>query len=105
MGGLTVSVWLDDFGPCATGQDRYIVYLRANTSTAQESFAHADGERGGLGAEKETLEEKEKLSLRVISRADMQKEVDGGKVWIVKDGLVLDATAFLDKHPGGPQVS
>ena len=76
------------------------MYLRANTS-----FAQADGEREGLGAEKETLEEKEKLSLRVISRAEMQNEVDGGKVWIVKDGLVLDATAFLEKHPGGPQVS
>ena len=66
-GGANASVWLGDFFPCATGQDRYVVYLRSNTSMAAVVVP---------------LEVMVPPALRTISRAELKEQVEAGKVWI-----------------------
>ena len=75
LGGANASVWMGDFAPCATGQDRYIVYLRHNGSQAAAADAPA---------------------ARVVSRAELEDHT-GEKVLVVIDGLVLDVSSFLEQ--------
>lgn len=82
LGGANASVWVGDFAPCATAQDRYIVYLRHNASHEPALRASA---------------------LRIVSRAELEGQ-QNGKVLVVLNGLVLDVSSFLDQHPGGPSI-
>lgn len=78
LSGANASVWMGDFAPCATGQDRYIVYLRHNASHATSADAPA---------------------LRVVARAELEDHA-GGRVLVVIDGLVLDVSSFLEQVAG-----
>ena len=41
---------------------------------------------------------------RRVSRAEMEQRVAAGALWLVIDGLVVDASGFVLEHPGGPGV-
>jgi delta8-fatty-acid desaturase len=43
-------------------------------------------------------------NLEEMSWDEVRKHGDESAVWIVVDGYVIDATAWLDKHPGGKDI-
>ena len=83
-GGANASVWLGDFFPCATGQDRYVVYLRSNTSMAAAVVP---------------LEVMVPPGLRTISRAELKEQVEAGKVWkYINVYAVVHAYVYVYVH-------
>jgi delta8-fatty-acid desaturase len=39
--------------------------------------------------------------LRILSPADIQRQITDGELIVVHEGYVLNVGAFIDQHPGG----
>jgi hypothetical protein len=52
----------------------------------------------------DTAPEGEAPELRTISRAEVVEHTSKDDCWVIIHGLVVNATSFLDDHPGGGDI-
>ena len=41
------------------------------------------------------------MPLVVVSLAELRRHATAASLWVVMDGVIFDATSFVQEHPGG----
>ena len=57
-----------------------------------------------MGVQKQQSEEQRREGQRTFSRQEIAKHNTPEDAWVTVNGYVLNVTAFLQNHPGGPEV-
>jgi cytochrome b involved in lipid metabolism len=63
-----------------------------------------DVNRNKVGSGPVVLDDAHAAALPEISQATLQQHTTRDSCWVVVDGLVLDVTEWLERHPGGESV-